>query len=101
MVTTNPTEQQQHRQAALGEVASLLALLKEQKTSPELAHLVELAEHLQRAVQAFHLEAIRFRMYSLDRALTAAAPQVPDTARTIFERIRHELEAAGFSTRSH
>jgi len=40
-------------------------------------------------------------MYSLDRALTAAAPHVPDTARAIFERIRQELEAAGFSTRSH
>jgi hypothetical protein len=102
MVTTNPTDQQQHRQAALGEVGTLLTLLKElQPASEELTHLVELAEHLQRAVQAFHLEAIRFRMYSLDRALTAAAPQVPDTARTIFERIRTELEAAGFSTRSH
>jgi len=101
MVTTNPAEQQQHRQAALGEVAALLALFNQQPASAELSHLVELAEHLQRAVQAFHLEAIRFRMYSLDRALTAAAPHVPDTARAIFERIRHELEAAGFSTRSH
>ena len=101
MVTTNPTDQQQHRQAALSEVASLLDLLKQQPASQALEHLVELTEHLQRAVQAFHLEAIRFRMYSLDRALTAAAPQVSDDARTIFERIRHELEAAGFSTRSH
>ena len=101
MVTTNPADQQQHRQAALGEVATLLTLLKQQPTTEELAHLVELAEHLQRAVQAFHLEAIRFRMYSLDRALTAAAPHVPDSSRAIFERIRHELEAAGFSTRSH
>jgi hypothetical protein len=101
MVTTNPADQQQHRQAALGEVAALLTLLQQQPASEELTHLVELGEHLQRAVQAFHLEAIRFRMYSLDRALTAAAPHMPDTARTIFERIRHELEAAGFSTRSH
>jgi hypothetical protein len=101
MVTTNPTDQQQHRQAALGEVGTLLDLLKQQPASEELSHLVELAEHLQRAVQAFHLEAIRFRMYSLDRALTAAAPHFPDNARTIFERIRTELEAAGFSTRSH
>ncbi len=104
MVTTNPTnpaDQQPHRQAALGEVGTLLALLKQQPASPELTNLVELAEHLERAVKAFHLEAIRFRMYSLDRALTAAAPHVPDHARTIFEQIRHELEAAGFSTRSH
>jgi hypothetical protein len=101
MVTTNPADQQQHRHAALGEVEALLSLLKQQPASEELTHLVELGEHLQRAVQAFHLEAIRFRMYSLDRALTAAAPHMPDSARTIFERIRHELEAAGFSTRSH
>jgi hypothetical protein len=101
MVTTNATDQQQHRQAALAEVAGLIALLKQQPASEELTHLLELSEHLQRAVQAFHLEAIRFRMYSLDRALLAAAPHVPDESRTIFERIRQELEAAGFSTRSH
>jgi hypothetical protein len=101
MVTTNPADQQQHRQAALQEVEALLTLLKQQPSTAELSHLVELAEHLQRAVQAFHLEAIRFRMYSLDRALTAAAPHMPDSSRGIFERIRHELEATGFSTRSH
>jgi hypothetical protein len=101
MVTTNPTDQQQHRLAALAEVGTLLTLLQQQPAGPDLAHLIELTEHLQRAVQAFHLEAIRFRMYSLDRALTAGALQVPDSARAIFERIRHELEAAGFSTRSH
>jgi hypothetical protein len=101
MVTTNPADQQQHREAALSEVGTLLALLQQQKVSPEVAQLVELAEHLQRAVRSFHLEAIRFRMYSMDRSLTAAALQVPDSARGIFERIRRELEAAGFSTRSH
>ncbi len=101
MVTTNAADQQQHRLAALAEVGTLLTLLKQQPPSEALPNLIELTEHLQRAVQAFHLEAIRFRMYSLDRALLAAAPQVPDDARAIFERIRHELEAAGFSTRSH
>ncbi len=101
MLTTNPAEHQQHRESALSEVGTLLTILQQQPASPELTHLVELAEHLQRAVKAFHLEAIRFRMYSIDRALTAAAPQVPDNTRAIFERIRQELEAAGFSTRSH
>jgi hypothetical protein len=101
MVTTNPAELKQHREAALSEVGTLLALFTQQPESPELRHLVELAEHLQRAVKSFHLEAIRFRMFSMDRALTAGALQVPDSARAIFERIRHELEAAGFSTRSH
>ena len=101
MVTTNPAERQAHRQAALDKVDALLALFKQQPTRTEIAHLIELGEHLHRAVQAFHLEAIRFRMYSMDRALTAAAPFMPDSVRTNFEQIRVELEAAGFVTRSH
>jgi hypothetical protein len=101
MVTTNTAERQAHRQAALDKVGALLSLFKQQPTSPEAAHLIELGEHLHRAVQAFHLEAIRFRMFSLDRALTASAPDLPDLARTTFEEIRGELEMAGFSTRSH
>ena len=101
MVTTNPAERQAHRQAALDKVDALLALFKQQPTRTEIAHLIELGEHLHRAVQAFHLEAIRFRMYSMDRALTAAATFMPDSARTTFEQIRGELEAAGFATRSH
>ena len=101
MVTTNPAERQAHRQAALDQVDALLALFKQQPTRTEVVHLIELGEHLHRAVQAFHLEAIRFRMYSMDRALTAAATFMPDLARTTFEQIRSELEAAGFATRSH
>jgi hypothetical protein len=101
MVATNPAERQQHRQAALDKVGALLALFNQQPTGTEVSHLIELGEHLQRAVQAFHLEAIRFRMFSLDRALTASAHYVPDKGRTIFEEIRVELEAAGFATRSH
>ena len=101
MVTTNPAERQAHRQAALDKVDALLALFKQQPTRTEVVHLIELGEHLHRAVQAFHLEAIRFRMFSMDRALTAAAPFMPDSARTTFEQIRSELEAAGFATRSH
>jgi hypothetical protein len=101
MVTMNSADRQVHRQAAIDKVGALLDLFKAQPTSPEIGHLIELGEHLQRAVQAFHLEAIRFRMYSMDRSLTADANLVPDTARRLFEDIRVELEAAGFATRSH
>jgi hypothetical protein len=101
MASMNPAMRQVHRQAALVKVKELVQLFKAQPTSTEIAHLVELGEHLERAVQAFHLEAIRFRMYSLDRALTASAHHIPDSTRTLFEQIRGELEAAGFSTRSH
>lgn len=101
MVTTNAGERQAHRQAAIEKVVTLLELFRAQPASAEMAHLIELGGHLERAIQAFHLEAIRFRMYSLDRALTAAAPHMPDAARAKFEQIRNDLEAAGFTTRSH
>jgi hypothetical protein len=102
MVTTmNSAERQEHRQMAIDKVGALLVVFKQQPTTTEVTHLIELGEHLQRAVQAFHMEAIRFRMYSMDRALTAGAHGLPDKARTIFEEIRTELEAAGFVTRSH
>jgi hypothetical protein len=45
------------------------------------------------------MEAIRFRMHSVDRLIKLAG-DAPDTRR-IFEELRHELEAAGFHTRSH
>ena len=54
---------------------------------------------LRRAVAAFHMEAIRFRMYSVDRLLHRDDSQ--PQARQLFEQLRHELEAAGFHTRSH
>jgi Tfp pilus assembly protein PilO len=100
-MVTNSTDRQVHRQAALDKVAALLTVVKQLPTSTEATQMVELGEHLERAVQAFHLEAIRFRMYSLDRALNASAHQVPAQARPLFEEIRKELEAAGFATRSH
>jgi len=61
--------------------------------------LVEETQALRRAVAAFHMEAIRFRMYSVDRQLRLIgnAPEL----RQLFDDLRHELEAAGFHTRSH
>jgi hypothetical protein len=60
--------------------------------------LVEETEALRRAVAAFHMEGIRFRMHSVDRLLHSVAS---DEARQQFEDVRHELETAGFHTRSH
>ena len=45
------------------------------------------------------MEAIRFRMYSVDRDLTQLGN--PAEARAKFDQLRHALEAAGFHTRSH
>ena len=77
----------------------LLPLLKALPASPDQASLVEEAEALRRAVSAFHMEAIRFRMHSVDRLLKAVSAPAP--AAQAFEDLRHALEAAGFQTRSH
>jgi hypothetical protein len=45
------------------------------------------------------MEAIRFRFYAVDRLLATLGTE--GDARPAFEELRHELEAAGFHTRSH
>jgi virulence-associated protein VapD len=45
------------------------------------------------------MEAIRFRMYAVDRGIHAAGD--PASLRQAFEDVRQALEAAGFHTRSH
>ena len=44
------------------------------------------------------MEAIRFRMHSVDRLLK---PMNEAKAQAVFQEVRKELEAAGFHTRSH
>jgi len=87
------------REAALAHVSSLQALLRKEPARPQVAELIDLAEHLERAVRSFHMEAIRFRMFSLDRGLKAAG--LAESITEAFEAVRHDLEAAGFHTRSH
>jgi hypothetical protein len=84
---------------SLATLDALLALLRALPSSPQRDHLVADAEALQRAVAAFHMEAIRFRMYSVDRDLTQIGN--PGDARARFEELRQALETAGFHTRSH
>jgi hypothetical protein len=76
-----------------------LPLLKALPASPDHASLVEEAEALRRAVSAFHMEAIRFRMHNVERLLKVGSATAPVTE--AFEELRHALEAAGFHTRSH
>lgn len=84
---------------ALATIDVLLPLLRGLPAGADQARLVEEAEALRRAVAAFHMEAIRFRMHSVDRLLH----QVGDDAQTraAFDEVRSALEAAGFHTRSH
>jgi 2'-5' RNA ligase len=61
--------------------------------------ILDAAQALRRAVAAFHMEAIRFRMFSVDRLLRIEGEQGP--IRAMFEELRQSLETAGFHTRSH
>ena len=86
-------------QASLA-IAELIKLLRA-GNSPAVRDVVEEAEALGRAVSAFHMEGIRFRIFNVDRALTRLGGEAPAEAAGLVEQIRHHLEAAGFHTRSH
>ena len=85
--------------ASLERLDALLPLIRDMPPSPDQARLVDETEALRRAVAAFHMEAIRFRMHAVDRFLkiTHAEP----AALKAFTQVRQALEAAGFYTRSH
>jgi len=83
---------------ALQKLDALLPALQRLPDSADRRQLIEEGEALRRAVAAFHMEAIRFRMYAVDRLIK----RVGDAdLTTIFDELRHALEAAGFHTRSH
>ena len=84
---------------SLARLDVLLTRLKALPAGQTRVQLLEEAEALQRAVAAFHMEAIRFRFFSVDRLLRSSGDE--PTARQAFEELRHELETAGFHTRSH
>jgi hypothetical protein len=88
------------RQAAVGRVHELIGLLQQQPGA-HTAAIVEECESLSRAVTAFHMEGIRFRIYNVDRLLAQHAAGLPAEARTLLEEARKHLEASGFHTRSH
>ena len=88
-----------HRLAAQTRIGELIALLQSSR-DPGSAAIVAECEALARAIAAFHMEGIRFRMYNVDRLVRPPAP-VPEGARTMLEDARRHLEAAGFHTRSH
>ena len=89
-----------HRSNARAQVDALMTLLRT-PPRPELQPVLDECESLSRAIAAFHIEGIRFRMFNVDRLLTRGNLPIPDGAVPIFAEIRRELEAAGFHTRSH
>jgi hypothetical protein len=95
-----PSPTSDHRLAAKSRVLALIDALTSQ-SSKALAPLVEECQALARAIEAFHMEGIRFRMFNVDRLLTRTDLPIPPEAQALFAEARTELEAAGFHTRSH
>lgn len=85
--------------ASLAKIDALIPQLSAMPAGQTRDELLEETQALRRAVAAFHMEAIRFRMYSVDRLLKQDGASAD--ARATFDALRHELETAGFHTRSH
>src|SRR5689334_17654526 len=90
-----------HRQNARARTEALLGLLRNNSHQSELEGVIAECEALARAIAAFHMEAIRFRLYNVDRLMAKGNLPIPADAPTVFADVRRELEAAGFYTRSH
>ncbi len=90
------------RRAAERRLTDLLTIVRGMPAHQgELARLLEEAEALERAIAAFHMEGIRFRIYNVDRLVQHPPVPLPAEAAAIVADVRRHLEAAGFHTRSH
>ena len=89
----------EQRATAVDRIVALQRVLGAQANAEDLAPLVAECGHLVSAVQAFHMEAIRFRMYGLTRRLTRLEPPAPREAVALLDEARTALEAAGFRTK--
>ena len=84
--------------ASLAKFDEFYPVMKSLGTGPAHERLADDADALRRAIASFHMEAIRFRMHNVDRALKETGEN--EAARAAFEQLRQALEAAGFHTRS-
>ena len=80
-------------------IEALRRLLDAQPNAADLAPLSEECAHLVSAVRAFHMEAIRFRMYGLNRQMKGSGYTLPREAAALLDEARTALEAAGFQTK--
>ena len=90
-----------HRKAAAQSIGAVAAMFEAQPPSPERDAILRECKALVVAIDAFHMEGIRFRMFNVDRILTRVMQQAPAGAASAFADARAHLEAAGFHTRSH
>jgi hypothetical protein len=90
-----------HRKAAEERLQALVKTVEAGPRTDPVASFLDECASLAVAIRAFHMEAIRFRMYNVDRMLNKGAVAVDETGRAAFADVRRHLEAAGFHTRSH
>jgi hypothetical protein len=90
-----------HRKAAEDSLQRFVASLQSQPQSAPRDSMLDECAALKLAIRAFHMEGIRFRMFNVDRLISRGALPLSDEAKAAFADVRHELEAAGFHTRSH
>ena len=84
------------RAAALDSLRALRERLGESSPDPAAA---EECDQLIRAVEAFHMEGVRFRMYGLRRRLTASDSPTFDDELQLLDAAGDALRAAGFGIR--
>lgn len=90
-----------HRKAAEDSLQTLVASVQTQPRTEALEAFLQECAALAIAIRAFHMEAIRFRMFNVDRSITRGGVTLTDEARAAFAEVRQHLEDAGFHTRSH
>ena len=88
------------REKAAEDAAAFVAALRTMPSSSIAIELIELGEHLERAVRAFHMEAIRFRAFTMSRLIKQHQADLPAEIATRMDGILQVLEAAGFQTKS-
>jgi hypothetical protein len=95
------TDTVDHRKAAEDRLQTLVRSVESGPASDARTRFLEECSSLAVAIRAFHMEAIRFRMFNVDRMIAKDVVPVPEEARVAFTDVRRHLEAAGFHTRSH
>ena len=86
-----------HRSTALDRLRKLRERLPDAAPDPAAGRGVR--PPVIRAVETFHPEGVRFRMYGLRRRLTAGDTPAADELVQLLDDARDALRAAGFNTR--
>ncbi len=95
----NVTTTESPKQIAHERAQQLLDALRAEPDHAAKAVAIEEAEYLQRAIHAFHMEAVRFRSYTLSRMLAQADSGFSEAARTSYLQLKDALESIGLATR--